>query len=366
MRLTEYLILEARKNPDQNQKMDTLHELEVLLSSYPRAFVTFTQIQKFGINPGSKYETPLGLYAYPLDWAINEIENEGVGQVFAADEKYAHVFMVKPTANIIDLRDTANFKNDKKQLITAAQELGLHTPPLETATGWKKLFKDIRIVIEQFTFTQEHKDPKTFDRKSRDRLKGIIFRKLFTKAGFDGIIDPGFGILYNKDEPTQAVFFNIKDLTLIETIQCKLASQELRNKAENLLARLQNGAPFDDIVGQLELIGQVNRVYNKTTPAYQNKLRPLLQQAATQFPLTAVSATLLMPLVDKWEGSFWEHIRPFFMSIPVPFIERAIRINKRFPPDYEAFLSNKLKDELADPRVRGYADRYINHFKIKV
>jgi len=47
--------------------------LEYLRQTHARPeslVVTYTNVDKVGINPKSKYNTPLGIYFYPLDWTI--------------------------------------------------------------------------------------------------------------------------------------------------------------------------------------------------------------------------------------------------------------------------------------------------------
>ena len=79
-------ISEARRNPDQNPKIPVVNQLKkIFKDNYeyyydPRDvvreyhddlyFVSMTKVDKLGINPTSKYNTPLGIYAYPLSYVL--------------------------------------------------------------------------------------------------------------------------------------------------------------------------------------------------------------------------------------------------------------------------------------------------------
>lgn len=77
MRWTE-IIGEARSNPEhnvQNRAINSIDEIQKYFSD--EYFVTFTSVEKVGINPSTEYETPAGIYAYHLgDEAIQKALRE--------------------------------------------------------------------------------------------------------------------------------------------------------------------------------------------------------------------------------------------------------------------------------------------------
>ena len=102
---------EARRNPEQNPKRDAYIEI---LSAYNRLGVkrmtqvglSMTHVDKLGINPRSTYDTPIGIYAYPFDWAAEEAqEKRSFKDVLPFEEKapFVNLFTWKPTANILEL-----------------------------------------------------------------------------------------------------------------------------------------------------------------------------------------------------------------------------------------------------------------------
>ena len=62
MRYSE--ISEARRNPEQNPKLDPVAAVEKYNNS--GYYMSYTVIDKLGINPRSGYYTPIGIYSYPI------------------------------------------------------------------------------------------------------------------------------------------------------------------------------------------------------------------------------------------------------------------------------------------------------------
>ena len=66
MRLLDVLpLFEARKFPTLNPKLSAYDQLKQYKDD-PSIYISFTEINKIGINPVSKWDTPLGIYCYPL------------------------------------------------------------------------------------------------------------------------------------------------------------------------------------------------------------------------------------------------------------------------------------------------------------
>ncbi len=67
----------------------------------PDIYISFTEIPKLGINPDYEYDTPVGIYAYPLREVWTSLVNDTLP--FASDRPYVHVF--RAHGNIIDAAD---------------------------------------------------------------------------------------------------------------------------------------------------------------------------------------------------------------------------------------------------------------------
>ena len=112
-------IREARRNPEMNPHIGAWDYVEKYKND-PDVYISFTEIDKIGINPQSKYNTPVGIYTYPLK---EFVERYIFGSISAVDE-YNKLY-VKVTVgsfapfageakyiNFIRLKDKAHFIND--------------------------------------------------------------------------------------------------------------------------------------------------------------------------------------------------------------------------------------------------------------
>ena len=95
--LYQFMLFEKRRNPDQNPKISA-HEYLEKYKDDPDIYISFSNIPKIGINPKSDFNTPLGIYTYPL----KEIWKQRIGNrketkdvPFAGDRKYIFILRSK-------------------------------------------------------------------------------------------------------------------------------------------------------------------------------------------------------------------------------------------------------------------------------
>lgn len=133
MKITE--LLEARKNPEQNPKVsvnqrviDALNATTDEVANTPNLFVSFTKLDKLGVNPLSEYDTPIGIYAYPAQYV-----DEVVGKYnpmnklpFAGDSPYVNLFNAQ--GNIIDISKMS--PNEVNGYYKKYQNCGLKHPKM--------------------------------------------------------------------------------------------------------------------------------------------------------------------------------------------------------------------------------------------
>jgi hypothetical protein len=98
---------EARKNPDQNPK-ESAYELLKPYAQNPDIYISFTYVDKLGLNPSSAYfTTPLAIYTYPLKevWAKYGVDAERSLTVlpFAAKNPYIWVLKSKNKGFVRDM-----------------------------------------------------------------------------------------------------------------------------------------------------------------------------------------------------------------------------------------------------------------------
>lgn len=221
-------VTEARKNPEQNPKVSIndaiLTRLEKTtdnIGSIPNLFVSFTTVDKLGINPKSQYDTPLGIYAYPANFVANLTgeEYEMIALPFAGDAPWANIF--KATGNIINLREMTS-----AETIPYYRELGEIWAKISSSwQPWKTAVDQIQRIVDEareyathsfraggrFWYVLMTAAQKYFSKEFKS-APPVVWNKVFRLLGIDGAVDPGEGIIHG-NEPNQAVFFNINAIT---------------------------------------------------------------------------------------------------------------------------------------------------------
>jgi hypothetical protein len=197
-------LLEARKKPEMNKKHSTLDKLLQISKQHPNSFVTFTTVDKLGINPKSTYDTPIGIYSYPIKYVIDE-----EGQVpFAGSSPNVQVFEYTGS-NMWNLSD--DIQDIQPRIIKALEAKQFDATAAKEATNakqlWYAMYKGISNIPAPAQggslitkMIQASQNPKAKRRNS-------ITRSILMAAGIDAILDWGHGIIHT-NEPTQALFLN--------------------------------------------------------------------------------------------------------------------------------------------------------------
>ena len=204
--------------------------------------VTFTTVDKIGINPQSLYKTPIGIYFYPLDYVI---ENK-MNVPFAGDAPFINVcqltrphkilhmhnkepqkgmeklaFVPKEILNSIDISDN-RLRSDYSQLWLTTMELSKLPNILQKKTNEVFLFKKIKSAISQFVPADVYESPK-------NRNSPVLWNRYLRDADIDGFVDHGTGTIHPQ-EPTQGVVLLANAIKRIHVIpnQTKKSREEKR------------------------------------------------------------------------------------------------------------------------------------------
>ena len=224
-----YEIIESRRNPEQNPKESTLESLEKY-AGRDDVFVSFTSDvgkrpmgtargdkntsgSKLGINPKSKYNTPIGIYTYPIDHVLSKR-----GKVeFAGKEPFLYV--VQATKPLLDLNNYTeeDFERDSEKLIDMGFKGYLRDEGIDNAThnipaGW--LWNWTRLAGIYADVSGSTNPP-------------VKWSKILRSLGYSGAKDDGSGIIH-ESEPTQAVFFSKDAVKVLEVIPNRLVSKPLK------------------------------------------------------------------------------------------------------------------------------------------
>jgi len=194
----------------------------------PEYFMQFSDVNKLGINPSSKYNTPLGIYSYPITKQIFRLFTKGK-LPFAQDRKYIIVFKPKEDKNvIISLGKKNNGGIDDETYKAALDDL---VPELNKFNKW---IDDSDLSADEWDAEASGKTNNTGYGKAKSTTNlgklwyftyllqnnSKAWRTLLqNKLGIDGVVDAaGEGLIHVK-ERIQGVFFSKDVIEQVETIR---------------------------------------------------------------------------------------------------------------------------------------------------
>jgi hypothetical protein len=276
MRLTEYLISEMRKNPKQNPRSTPMQQLQEIAKKYGpnNIYVRYVNVPKLGHTIKSQYDTPLGMCAYPLNHVLGvegDVEWAGGG-------RYILVFKSLPNAHIWDL-GTFDKAVVGKMAQSIKDVMGVDLwRDMDYITTNKQLWVFMYNVARSSAAVAQA-SPKRFRTAA---ATGIVTRRILRNMGFDGIVDPGMGIIH-RNEPNQAVFFDTKKLKQLDLITNKYnppltdmsklwAWWNRDSERGNIFQALSKYATGDYLYTTVAKLG--NTIMNTTPNAQINTLLP--------------------------------------------------------------------------------------------
>jgi hypothetical protein len=165
-----------------------------LVSNNPRYGIRLNNVNHIGFNMNYKFNTPLGIYFYPL---IPEIYNQAIsGNLpFLKDEPYIH--LIKFNGKILTVQTYNNFDEDFEKM--------------------KSLHPDINIDKSKFRGTDFQKLKQLFHfygKQSGERSTFYNY-KYYRKLGYDSIIDLGDSEIH-ENEPIQGTIFSPQGYEVVE------------------------------------------------------------------------------------------------------------------------------------------------------
>lgn len=219
-------LTEARRSPELNPRVSAYEALKPYKDN-PDIYISFTEVDKLGINPKSGYNTPLGIYTYPLkeiwkEYDIDKKKSVGKAVPFAGDHPY--IWVVRRTARnfIEDLYkySSKDFDNDKQELSKYIED---HFPTLydthpEIPNFRVLLEKAKRLAQDYFGYispsyliwslTREFAQLLVEKKGGKHSVKwNYVFREIL---GYSGVADKsGRGIIHFAED-IQAVFFHTR------------------------------------------------------------------------------------------------------------------------------------------------------------
>jgi uncharacterized protein YbcV (DUF1398 family) len=263
-------LIEKRKHEGKFEEFTPLDQLQKYAPHASNLYVSFTKIDKIGINPGSKYKTPNGIYTYQLDWLLkhfNKIDTDDLRDVpHGGNGKFAWV--IQPTTDVLLLNSynkCNKLEEDIKKLRKYFSKMSddeFNNKLEEAITNAK--FDDKATQIWNITRILANENPNKWNYLLRECL------------GYSVIRDNGLEIIH-ENEPHQTVFLSIKSFKVIDKIINKRSDEHLyinssRKEIDTKLSlssykeQLKNFKRFNylvDILIKTESFYDYQEVYNE-------------------------------------------------------------------------------------------------------
>ena len=227
---------EARRNPEMNPKVKSYDAIKPYLND-PNVYISFTWEKKLGINPRSTYNTPNGIYCYPLVKSFEyykiktKVKDYGIfGQFpFASEAHWGWIFKGKPEKMLI-LTDSDYSEGDyEKDLEKIRVEYNKYNKSI-FGNRFNKFVRSCENnnnnvkIRAAFIWNITRCAAGNWNPEARDVNPNKWNWFLRNILGYEGASDPeGKGIIH-PSEKVQAVFFSKSNISILELIE---------NKAEN-------------------------------------------------------------------------------------------------------------------------------------
>lgn len=309
-------LFEKRKNQEQNPKISTLQKIKKYVNR-DDLYVSFRTINKLGINPNSRYNTPNGIYGYWLKSYRNMINDakplDAPNKVFPymakpTDTEHFYIFKAKEDANVVHLglldEDTVKdyiydylekhsdvrmvfidqeilhhikyyeqeINSTKKQLEKTKNLYGVNNQLEKDLLKYENELEELKNKMPDFSNLDKFVDYiyKKGEEEAEVKTPGGIFwwfgyylyeeysnkwNKFFRELGIDGVTDDkGLGIIHS-NEPYQTVFFDGGKLKVVDSGFNKVYKQAYKFYSIKFKYELEdNVLVFDDIdISDMEL-----------------------------------------------------------------------------------------------------------------
>lgn len=282
-------LFEARKKPELNPKV-SINQAIQQAKNQPNTFVSFTQVDKLGVNPRSSYDTPIGIYAYPIGYAFKEIGTSRSAEAlpFAGDAEFANIFQAR--GNIVDLGSMTEAEMDDycNRIDRYIKQIDLNLSNV-VAIARRQAPKMALVpgsVGGRFWYVTMTAANDIGEATGSNMV--VAWNKLFRSIGIDGCVDSkGEGIIH-ENEPTQAVFFSIQAITNVQRVYNRYSPYELdtgKHEGKQMLAAIEK-------FKQASSIGD----YEKILQTYGDKAIQRIRDPKIRLQLIARNPYLIMVL----------------------------------------------------------------------
>ena len=325
MRFKEFYLKENRNYPTDEELYDKYRGQDV--------YYSYRSIDKLGINPKSKYDTPNGIYAYPVKYQDPDVKFTG-----ETESGFVYFFKLKPGTKLLNL-STYREKDkeaDLQKLKKAGYNIDLDFSDALKSTSHGELW---------FALYKNANNPNHWN---------SLIRKVL---GYDAVLDTGAGIIHSH-EPKQIVILNPTSIEILEKgmFDKRLDWQKINLvgiRKENELKvvnafvdKLKKKEPDKKIIGE----GLLNKILHQIHPS---NIQPFLEKHMNNIMLKGLS------IFDSYSGDFDPDISKKIIILMEPIVDRILNTDPRqiayFPKEHQMELIKKYKDSFPDYYTTLYA-----------
>ena len=312
--------------------------LEYLQKNYKpddNLFVSFVSVDKAGINPKSPYDTPIGVYAYPLKFAMTE------KIPYRGQNKPVKIKIIKPTNDKV-LSDDISEKALENLLEIIKIKYNIKEHHIEK---WSDEALIDTPMGKLWNITRE------LSRNGNgvgvnNMVSPTKWTKILIDLGFDYVVDNGTKVIHS-NEPTQAVFLNPKSYKVID--EEFIDTEERFKHTKNPLLKLDK-------------ISEINWYYNKIEEALSDKkLWKYLTRIDFGF-MNALEATVK----DSHEDLFEKLLKTNLFDVSKKLI-KPLKVeyltDLAFRSGSWNILEKLLKLDAPHASEEKYAEDYILHYQ---
>jgi|694.fasta_scaffold93057_2 hypothetical protein len=222
MNFKQWLILSETITVKDEEFRDPLNALKHIQATHPNPenlVVTFTAIDKVGINPKSTYSTPFGIYFYPLDYVIEK----KINVPFAGDQPYINVCEFTRPDKILHMTDDVNNQKGLELLnIFPQEEVDAAMQNISNKYIFRSDYSKLWLVTKQIAGKRAIDVYYGVEEKTNE---AVLWNTNLRKCGIDGFLDHGTGTIHT-NEPTQGVVFTANSLKRILVIPQRLFTKQ--------------------------------------------------------------------------------------------------------------------------------------------
>lgn len=161
-------------------------------------FIHFSDLPKLGINPQSKFDTPIGIYGYPLtsDIWLDLLERR---IPFAQHRTYIHVFRISPPPkNMEEISD----EDIQKAIKYTKERLAMNDEYIRLT--FEQAREPLTVEVEDVdgeTYKLQPTLASKFWNLTRVASKTPVrWNKTLRDLGYSGFVDDGFGIIHPNEK----------------------------------------------------------------------------------------------------------------------------------------------------------------------